>query len=81
MLHYIQGDADTLKKYCSPEVIERCKAEHSAYQSMGIFFDNKVRGFTLLISLICTCSKDSIVVDMMVFNFKSILTVLLNNTS
>ncbi|PKI31083.1 hypothetical protein CRG98_048529, partial [Punica granatum] len=38
---YMKGDAETLKKYCSSEVIERCKAEHSAYQSHGIFFDNK----------------------------------------
>ncbi|KAH9729383.1 mitochondrial import inner membrane translocase subunit TIM44-2 [Citrus sinensis] len=35
------GDVETLKKYCSPEVIERCKAEHTAYQSHGIFFDNR----------------------------------------
>lgn len=39
---YIKGDAETLKKYCSPEVIERCKAEHGAYQTMGIIFDNKI---------------------------------------
>ncbi|KAK9288934.1 hypothetical protein L1049_017405 [Liquidambar formosana] len=39
---YIKGDIENLKKYCSPEVIERCKAEHRAYQSQGIFFDNKI---------------------------------------
>ncbi|XP_057433930.1 mitochondrial import inner membrane translocase subunit TIM44-2-like [Lotus japonicus] len=39
---YIKGDVKTLKKYCSPELIERCKAEHNAYQSHGIFFDNKI---------------------------------------
>ncbi|KAK6922096.1 Tim44-like domain [Dillenia turbinata] len=39
---YSKGDAEILKKYCSPEVIERCKAEHQAYQSHGIFFDNKI---------------------------------------
>ncbi|KAL4615606.1 hypothetical protein ACB092_07G138500 [Castanea dentata] len=39
---YMKGDAETLKKYCYPEVIERCKAEHGAYQSNGIFFDNKI---------------------------------------
>ncbi|KAI4326560.1 hypothetical protein MLD38_031863 [Melastoma candidum] len=39
---YIKGDVETLSKYCSPEVIERCKAEHSAYQSHGIFFDNRI---------------------------------------
>lgn len=42
-----QGDSETLKKYCSSEVIERCKAEHRAYQSQGIFFDNKVRIYCL----------------------------------
>ena len=44
----VQGDVEVLKKYCSPELIERCKAEHAAYQSNGIFFDNKAR---LLFSL------------------------------
>ncbi|XWS36428.1 hypothetical protein CRYUN_Cryun20dG0085200 [Craigia yunnanensis] len=39
---YIKGDVETLKKYCSPEVIDRCKAEHTAYRSHGIFFDNKI---------------------------------------
>ncbi|KAE8679640.1 Mitochondrial import inner membrane translocase subunit TIM44-1 [Hibiscus syriacus] len=39
---YIKGDVETLKKYCSPEVIDRCEAEHTAYQSHGIFFDNKI---------------------------------------
>ncbi|GAY40328.1 hypothetical protein CUMW_051080 [Citrus unshiu] len=39
---YDHGDVETLKKYCSPEVIERCKAEHTAYQSHGIFFDNRI---------------------------------------
>ncbi|KAJ7972650.1 mitochondrial import inner membrane translocase subunit TIM44-2-like [Quillaja saponaria] len=39
---YVKGDVVTLKKYCSPELIERCKAEHTAYQSHGIFFDNKI---------------------------------------
>lgn len=42
----LQADVETLRKYCGPEVIERCKAEHKAYQSNGIFFDNKVRKFT-----------------------------------
>uniref|UniRef100_A0A0A0KPP0 Tim44-like domain-containing protein n=1 Tax=Cucumis sativus TaxID=3659 RepID=A0A0A0KPP0_CUCSA len=43
-LEYImfQGDSETLKKHCSTEVIERCKSEHRAYQSQGIFFDNKI---------------------------------------
>ncbi|XP_022758409.1 mitochondrial import inner membrane translocase subunit TIM44-2-like [Durio zibethinus] len=39
---YIKGDVENLKKYCSPEVIERCKAEHIAYRSHGIFFENKI---------------------------------------
>ncbi|XVF21579.1 hypothetical protein REPUB_Repub12eG0101900 [Reevesia pubescens] len=39
---YIKADVETLKKYCSPEVIDRCKAEHTAYWSHGIFFDNKI---------------------------------------
>uniref|UniRef100_A0A7N0VHG8 Tim44-like domain-containing protein n=1 Tax=Kalanchoe fedtschenkoi TaxID=63787 RepID=A0A7N0VHG8_KALFE len=42
LIAYMKGDAETLKKYCSSEVIERCKAEHKAYQSQGIFFDNKI---------------------------------------
>lgn len=39
---YIKADIETLKNFCTTEVIERCKAEHSAYQSHGIFFDNKI---------------------------------------
>ncbi|KAL5860060.1 hypothetical protein ACOSQ4_001356 [Xanthoceras sorbifolium] len=39
---YMKGDTESLKKYCSSEVIERCKAEHNAFQSQGIFFDNKI---------------------------------------
>ncbi|XP_043693884.1 mitochondrial import inner membrane translocase subunit TIM44-2-like [Telopea speciosissima] len=39
---YIKGDVETLKKNCSPGVLERCKAEHRAYESQGIFFDNKI---------------------------------------
>ncbi|CAL5427429.1 unnamed protein product [Camellia sinensis] len=38
---YFKGDAEVLKKYCSNEVIERCKAEHKAFKSQGVFFDNK----------------------------------------
>ncbi|KAJ7005454.1 hypothetical protein NC653_004924 [Populus alba x Populus x berolinensis] len=40
---YIKGDIETLKKYCTPEVINRCEAEHKAFQAHGIFFDNKIR--------------------------------------
>ncbi|ONK71371.1 uncharacterized protein A4U43_C04F7860 [Asparagus officinalis] len=39
---YVKGDLETLKKYCSSEVIERCKGERQAYASQGIFFDNKI---------------------------------------
>uniref|UniRef100_A0A2P2KPZ3 Uncharacterized protein MANES_12G032400 n=1 Tax=Rhizophora mucronata TaxID=61149 RepID=A0A2P2KPZ3_RHIMU len=39
---YMKGDIETLKKYCSPEVIIRCEAEHKAFQSHGIVFDNKI---------------------------------------
>ncbi|TQD82268.1 hypothetical protein C1H46_032167 [Malus baccata] len=39
---YIKGDLETLKKYCSREVIERCKAEHDGFKSHGIFFDHKI---------------------------------------
>ncbi|KAL2512545.1 Mitochondrial import inner membrane translocase subunit TIM44-2 [Abeliophyllum distichum] len=39
---YFKGDAEVLNKYCSSEVIERCKAEHKAFESQGIFFDNKI---------------------------------------
>uniref|UniRef100_A0A6N2L3C9 VHS domain-containing protein n=1 Tax=Salix viminalis TaxID=40686 RepID=A0A6N2L3C9_SALVM len=38
---YSKGDIETLKKYCTPEVINRCEAEHKAFQAHGIFFDNK----------------------------------------
>ncbi|XP_057965617.1 mitochondrial import inner membrane translocase subunit TIM44-2-like isoform X2 [Malania oleifera] len=39
---YIKGDIETLNKYCCPEVIERCKLEHRASKSQGVFFDNKI---------------------------------------
>ncbi|KAL8157843.1 hypothetical protein AgCh_002527 [Apium graveolens] len=35
------GDVKFLKKYCIPEVIERCSAEHKAYASQNIAVDNK----------------------------------------
>eukprot|EP01018_Ginkgo_biloba_P013076 Gb_41428 [translate_table: standard] len=46
-----QGDLETLKKNCSFEVIDRCKAERRAYESQGIFFDNKVSVTALLLKL------------------------------
>ncbi|EOA28746.1 hypothetical protein CARUB_v10024977mg [Capsella rubella] len=43
VLHaYSKGDTETLKKYCSNELIERCTAEHRAFQSHGYFFDHKL---------------------------------------
>ncbi|KEH30606.1 import inner membrane translocase subunit TIM44-2 [Medicago truncatula] len=39
---YIKGDVETLKKYCCPQLIERCTAEHNAYKNNGIFYDNKI---------------------------------------
>ncbi|XP_022771262.1 mitochondrial import inner membrane translocase subunit TIM44-2-like [Durio zibethinus] len=39
---YVKGDVETLQKYCSPEVIDRCKAEHTFYRSHGMFFNNKI---------------------------------------
>ncbi|KAJ6336137.1 hypothetical protein OIU78_012695 [Salix suchowensis] len=43
---YSKGDIETLKKYCTPEVINRCEAEHKAFQAHGIFFDNKILHIT-----------------------------------
>ncbi|KAF0928472.1 hypothetical protein E2562_004116 [Oryza meyeriana var. granulata] len=39
---YSKGDVQTLKKYCTKEVIERCKGERDAYASQGIFFDHRI---------------------------------------
>ncbi|KAF6176084.1 hypothetical protein GIB67_000178 [Kingdonia uniflora] len=39
---YLKGDVEALKTTCSPEVIERCKAELRAYASQGISFDHKI---------------------------------------
>ncbi|KAH9624605.1 hypothetical protein KSS87_010308 [Heliosperma pusillum] len=39
---YIKGDFQILAKYCSTEVVERCKAEHKVFEAQGIFFDNKI---------------------------------------
>ncbi|OAY32643.1 mitochondrial import inner membrane translocase subunit TIM44-2 isoform X2 [Manihot esculenta] len=39
---YMKRDLENLKKYCCPEVIARCEAEHKAFQSHGISFDNKI---------------------------------------
>lgn len=39
---YLKGDFKVLSKYCSSEIVERCKAEHTAFKSQDIFFDNKI---------------------------------------
>ncbi|KAE9454372.1 hypothetical protein C3L33_13723, partial [Rhododendron williamsianum] len=39
---YFKGEDEFLKKNCSTKVIERCKAERKAFQSQGIFSDNKI---------------------------------------
>ncbi|XP_074334465.1 mitochondrial import inner membrane translocase subunit TIM44-2-like [Apium graveolens] len=38
---YYKGDVKFLKKYCIPEVIERCSAEHKVYASQNIVVDKK----------------------------------------
>ncbi|KAK9128615.1 hypothetical protein Syun_017412 [Stephania yunnanensis] len=47
---YIKGDIKALKKTCSPEVIERCKAQHRMYESQGSFLDDKVGHLNFLCS-------------------------------
>ena len=53
----VQGDIKFLKKYCIPEIIERCSAEHKAFASQNIVVDNKVRssksGRVLLLRVFC----------------------------
>ncbi|MCO5602759.1 hypothetical protein L7F22_056897 [Adiantum nelumboides] len=39
---YLKGDIDELRKRCSREVVDRCRAERKAYESQGIFIDNKI---------------------------------------
>ncbi|KAH7285791.1 hypothetical protein KP509_33G046100 [Ceratopteris richardii] len=39
---YLKGDIEELRKRCSREVVDRCRAERRAYESQGIFFDNKI---------------------------------------
>lgn len=46
----VQGDHEVLSEHCSPEMIERCKAERTVLGSQGIFFDNKVREPKIIIS-------------------------------
>ncbi|KAI3752713.1 hypothetical protein L2E82_24749 [Cichorium intybus] len=39
---YIKGETEVLEKYCSPEIVERCKAEHRVCEMQGTFYDNKI---------------------------------------
>ncbi|KAI5069400.1 hypothetical protein GOP47_0015701 [Adiantum capillus-veneris] len=39
---YLKGDLKELQKRCSREVVDRCRAERTAYESQGIFMDNKI---------------------------------------
>lgn len=39
---YLKGDLKELQKRCSREVVDRCRAERTAYESQGIFMDNKL---------------------------------------
>ncbi|KAL8205838.1 hypothetical protein R6Q57_009389 [Mikania cordata] len=39
---YIKGETEALEKYCSPEIVERCKAEHRVCEMQGTFYDNKI---------------------------------------
>ncbi|KAJ0527697.1 putative Tim44-like domain, NTF2-like domain superfamily protein [Helianthus annuus] len=39
---YIRGETKVLEKYCSPEIIERCKAEYQVCEMQGTFYDNKI---------------------------------------
>lgn len=39
---YTKGETEVLEKYCSPEIIERCKAEHRVCEMQGTFYDNKI---------------------------------------
>lgn len=39
---YLKGDIKELQKRCTREVVDRCRAERRAYESQGLFFDNKI---------------------------------------
>nr|GEY67695.1 mitochondrial import inner membrane translocase subunit TIM44-2 [Tanacetum cinerariifolium] len=39
---YNQGETEELEKYCSPEIVERCKAQHKICDMQGTFYDNKI---------------------------------------
>ncbi|KAF3670131.1 Mitochondrial import inner membrane translocase subunit TIM44-2 [Capsicum annuum] len=52
LVAFFKADTEVLKKYCSKEVIERCKAEHQAFDSQDIIFDNKAYSVNVKIQLV-----------------------------
>ncbi|KAK9069604.1 hypothetical protein SSX86_011508 [Deinandra increscens subsp. villosa] len=39
---YNKGETEALEKYCSPEIVERCKAVHRVCETQGTFYDDKI---------------------------------------
>lgn len=39
---YNKGETEELEKFCSPEIVERCKAQHKICDMQGTFYDNKI---------------------------------------
>ncbi|GKA49620.1 protease 2-like protein isoform X1, partial [Tanacetum coccineum] len=37
-----KGETEELEKYCSLEIVERCKAQHKICDMQGTFYDNKI---------------------------------------
>ncbi|GJV50281.1 mitochondrial import inner membrane translocase subunit TIM44-2 [Tanacetum coccineum] len=37
-----KGETEELEKYCSPKIVERCKAQHKICDMQGTFYDNKI---------------------------------------
>nr|XP_043620696.1 mitochondrial import inner membrane translocase subunit TIM44-2-like [Erigeron canadensis] len=42
LVAYIKGEIEVLEKYCTNEIVERCKAEHKHCEAAGTFYDNKI---------------------------------------
>ncbi|CAM6096482.1 unnamed protein product [Calypogeia fissa] len=42
LIAYLKGDYKTLRKKCSREVVDRCRAERIALESQGIYLDHKI---------------------------------------
>lgn len=42
LVAYVKGDYVTLRKKCSREVVDRCRAERRALESQGIYLDHKI---------------------------------------